>query len=70
MGAAPALAEGTTGVEPAGKAEIATAAKLEALVPWVQVKAAREVERLAQGGMAMCESPLEAPPQKHERKLT
>ena len=33
VGAAPALAEGTAGVEPAGDAEIATAAKLEALVP-------------------------------------
>jgi hypothetical protein len=33
VGAAPALAEGTAGVEPAGEAEKATAAKSEALVP-------------------------------------
>jgi hypothetical protein len=30
---APALAEGTSGVEPTGEAKRATAAKLEALVP-------------------------------------
>ena len=36
VGAASALAEGAADVELAGKAEIATAAKLEVLVPWVQ----------------------------------
>jgi len=46
MGAATALAEGTPGVEPAGEAEKATAAKSEALVPWAQGVAEREVERL------------------------
>jgi hypothetical protein len=38
-GTAPALAEATTGVEPAGKAEIASTAEPEALVPWTQDKA-------------------------------
>jgi hypothetical protein len=49
VGAASALAEGTAGVEPAGKAEIATAAKLEALVPWAQGEPGREVDSLLQG---------------------
>ena len=46
IGAASALAEGTAGVEPAGKAKIATAAKLEALVPWAQGEPGREVNSL------------------------
>ena len=50
MGAAPALAEGTAGVELAGEAEIATAAKLEALVPWAQGEARLEVETPPQEG--------------------
>ena len=33
VGAAPALAEATAGIEPAGNAEIASTAKPEALVP-------------------------------------
>jgi len=40
MGAAPAMAEGTTGIELAGRAEQATAAKPEALEP----RASGEVE--------------------------
>jgi len=36
VGAAPALAERTAGVEPAGEAERAAAAKSEALAPWTQ----------------------------------
>ena len=44
MGAAPALAEDTAGVEPTSKAEKAVAAKSEALVPRVQGKAGCEVE--------------------------
>ena len=39
VGATPALAEGTAGVEPAGEAEKAVAAKPEALVPRAQDKA-------------------------------
>ena len=39
VGTAPALAEDTPGVEPAGKAERATAARSEALAPWTQGKA-------------------------------
>ena len=37
--ATPALAEGTDGVEPAGEAERANAAKPEALAPWTQGEA-------------------------------
>jgi len=37
-GAATALAEGTTGVRPAGKAETASTTRPEALVPWVKDK--------------------------------
>ena len=48
VGAAPALAERTAGVEPAGEAETATTAKLEALAPWAQGMAGREVEKLPQ----------------------
>jgi uncharacterized protein YcaQ len=36
---APALAEGTASIEPAGKAEKATAAKSKVLVPWAQENA-------------------------------
>ena len=43
-GIASALAEGTADVEPAGEAKKAVAAKPEALVPWAQDKAGREVE--------------------------
>ena len=39
VGTTPALAEGTTSVEPADKAVTAVAAKPEALVPWAQYKA-------------------------------
>ena len=48
VGAAPALADGTASVEPAGEAETATTAKLEALAPWAQGMAGREVEKLPQ----------------------
>ena len=44
MGAAPALAEGTTGVELAGKAERAMDAKPDALGPWAQGVSGSEVE--------------------------
>jgi len=53
-GAALALTESTTSVEPASKAEKAVAAKPEALVPWAQDKAGREVE---------------TPPREGEREL-
>ena len=59
VGVAPALAEGTAGVEPAGEAETATAAKSEALVPWARYKAGR--------GRKVEEPPPEALPQKGER---
>ena len=79
VGAASALAKGTAGVEPAGKAEIATAAKLEALVPWAQGEPGREVDSLPQGDKVMYKPPPEAlppegwrnhepSPQKGERK--
>ena len=44
MGIAPALAEGTASVGPAGKAETASTAEPEALAPWTQGKTQREVE--------------------------
>src|SRR5712691_2910365 len=68
MGTAPALAEGTAGVELAGKAEGAIATKLEVLVPWAQGMADREVERLPQEGKRVHELPPEVLPQKGERK--
>ena len=40
-----AIAEGITGIEPAGEAERAAAAKSEALVPWAQGVARRKVEK-------------------------
>jgi hypothetical protein len=46
VGPAPALAEGTSGVKPAGEAERTTAAKFEALVSWAQGVARHEVEKL------------------------
>jgi len=39
MGTEPALAEGTAGIRPTGKAETATTAEPKALAPWVQDKA-------------------------------
>ena len=50
MGHAPALAEGTSGVEPAGEAERATAAKFEALVSWAQGVTGHDIERLPHEG--------------------
>jgi hypothetical protein len=44
VGAAPALAEDTAGIEPAGEAERATTAKSEALAPWTQGETRHEVE--------------------------
>jgi len=67
VGAAPALAESTASVELIGKAEGAIAAKTEALVPWAQDVAAREVEKLPQKTSKANEPPLEALPQKGER---
>ena len=73
VGAASALAKGTAGIEPAGKAEIATAAKLKALVPWVQGEPGCEVDSLPQGDKVMYEPPPEAlPPEgwcNHEPSL-
>jgi hypothetical protein len=74
VGAASALAEGTAGVEPTGKAEIATAAKLKVLVPWAQGEPRHEVNSLPQGDKVMYEPPPEGwrnhepSPQKGERK--
>jgi len=36
MGVAPALAEGTASIGPAGKAETASTTEPEALAPWTQ----------------------------------
>jgi hypothetical protein len=49
VGAAQALAKSTTGVEAAGEAERAAAAKSEALAPWIQGETGREVETLWEG---------------------
>jgi len=68
-GAAPTLAEETAGVEPAGEAERAAAAKSEALAPWTQGETRDEVETLREGKREADEPPLEALPQKGERKL-
>jgi len=46
VGTALALARGTAGVEPAGKADKAKTAMSEVLVPWAQGMAQREVKRL------------------------
>jgi hypothetical protein len=46
VGVTPALAEGTSCVEPAGEAERAAAAKSEALVPCAQGVAKHKIERL------------------------
>jgi len=58
----PALAEGTSSVEPAGKAEIATATKSEALVPRAKGEAKREVDAPLQGSSneGKCRSGREA----------
>jgi len=48
-GAAPVLAEETAGVEPAGKAERAAAAKSEKLAPWMQGETRHEVKTLREG---------------------
>jgi hypothetical protein len=50
MSAAPALAEGTAGIKPAGEAERAMAAKPDALVTWVKGMARCEVEKTPQEG--------------------
>ena len=80
VGAAPALADNTAGVETAGEVEKAAAARPDALMSWAQDQAARgrEVESLPRGGKVMYEPPPEAlppegwrnhepPPQKGER---
>jgi len=68
VGTAPALAESTASVELTGEAEGAIAIKTEALVPWVQDVATREVEKLPQkAGSKVNEPPPEALPQKGER---
>jgi len=48
MGAAPALAEGTAGVRPAGEAETASTARPKALVPWAKDKVVRSHKRCHQ----------------------
>jgi hypothetical protein len=81
---APALAKDTASIEPAGKAERATAARPKALVPWTQGEAKHEVnvwpqEMPTNGELrppgCMHEAPLlnaknmlEVPPQKGERQ--
>src|SRR5712691_6887078 len=67
-GAAPVLAEETAGVEPAGEAERAAAAKSEALAPWMQGETRREVKTLREG-RCVHEPPPEALPRKREREV-
>ena len=62
MGATPALAKGTAGVKPASKAEKATAAKHEVLVPWAQGVAECEVEMLPGEGKHVYKLPPEVLP--------
>jgi hypothetical protein len=59
---APVLAEGTAGVEPAGEAEKAAAATLEALVPFTKDKAVCGLERPPSEGKCMHRPPPEALP--------
>ena len=82
-GAAPALAEGTASVEPAGKADRAMAARSKALAPPMQGKAWREVEMPLREGKGEPDAlpqalpgkrklgPPEAPPQRgrHNSKV-
>ena len=58
VGVAPGLAEGTVGVEPAGEAEKAATAKLEALVLWTQDMAGRKLETLPREGEQELEASL------------
>jgi hypothetical protein len=62
--AAPALAEGAGGIEPAGEAERAAAARPEALASWTQGEAGREAEAPPGEG----EQELKAPPLKGRGK--
>ena len=64
VGAAPALAESTAGVEPAGEAERAATARPEVLASWTQGVARREVETPPRKG----EQEFKAPPHKGRRK--
>ena len=66
VGAATALAEGTASVEPAGEAQRATVAKSEALVPWAQGVAKREVERPWREDERELEAPLQTGRHKRE----
>ena len=59
VGVAPALAEGTAGVGPAGEAETASTAEPEALAPWMQGKTQHEVETPPQEGKREHEAPLQ-----------
>jgi hypothetical protein len=71
MGTAPALAEGTTSVKPAGEAEKATTAKSKVLVPWVQAKAKHELKGMPQEGeLAYKWPPVMLPPEgEHEVEM-
>jgi hypothetical protein len=66
VGTALALAKSTAGVEPAGEAETATAARSEALIPWAQGVARREADVLQREGKHEHEPPPEALLQKGE----
>jgi len=69
MGIAPALAKDTIGVRPADKAEIASTAKPEALVSWVQDKVRHGYEVNTQPHEALLQKgkhKAEAPSQKHK----
>jgi hypothetical protein len=66
VGAAPALAKDTAGVEPAGEATRAAAAKSEALVPQAQGEAKREIETSSEGEG---QRKPEAPPRKGKHEV-
>ena len=69
VGDAQALAKGTAGVEPTGKAEKATTTKPEVLVPWAQSVAKCEVEILPGEGKHVHEPPPEVLPQKGKHEI-
>ena len=66
MGAAPALAEGTAGIEPASGAERATAARSDALGLRAHGEAGRRHETPLRGEVGR---EVETPPQEGEREL-
>jgi hypothetical protein len=66
VGVAQALAKGTAGVEHAGEAERAAAAKSEALAPWTQGETGYKIKTLRDGKREADEPPQEALPRECE----